>query len=503
MTRAAKNSCSSIIDRRTIVTTFSLPRSRRISFASAGVLGLVLSVGAISVPVHAADSGGYPRILFENPPATAVAGSTVNFTAQARDTDGTYLATLTSGFSIQSHWNDATPDDVHGSMITFANPGLRRLDMTLDADPSVSTQYSLMVLAGPMKAIAIQPPSSIAKGSPATFAVTGLDANNYETPTPSVIFSTVPDTSTIVGNVITFNEAAPYQVIATTADDLSKSVYVTAGKGTLTGITATTNASSVVFGQSVTASASGLPAAGTVSYRWYRGGSPIAGATDATYTPVATDVNAVVQVAAAVVSPGYFDFVSAFSAPVTVEPATIGSTSVTISGAAQFGKVLSAVTTGTAGASVSINWYRSGSAAAIGSGSILTLAAADVASTITAKASISKPGFASVTTSSKAIVIAKDSAKLSTKLPSSFKKKKKTTITVTLARGASALPATGSVRVYYGSKYVTVKYTATTKATVKVVLPKLKKGTYKVSVKYLGSPTYAAVSTPVKSITSK
>jgi len=54
-----------------------------------------------------------------------------------------------------------------------------------------------------------------------------------------------------------------------------------------------------------------------------------------------------------------------------------------------------------------------------------------------------------------------------------------------------------------GSKYVTVKYTATSKTTVKVVLPKLKKGTYKVYAKYLGSAKYASVSTPATAIKSK
>jgi hypothetical protein len=129
--------------------------------------------------------------------------------------------------------------------------------------------------------------------------------------------------------------------------------------------------------------------------------------------------------------------------------------------------------------------------------------AADVAGSIFAKVAVSKPGYTTVSKTSAAIPVAKDSSTLSVKLPSSFKKKKTTKVTVTLSKGASALPTTGSVRVYYGSKYVTATYKATTPATVTVTLPKLKKGTYKVYVKYLGSAKYGSVSTAVKKITSK
>jgi len=447
---------------------------------------------------------GYPNIALVEPQSTVVAGSTVDFVVEARDFDGvTPLATLASGFSLQSWWNIASPDDVDGSSITFSNPGERDLELHLDADPNVSAHYSIVVVAGPVVAIDVQAPSAVIKGSAATFSATGVDANEYDTPAPAVTYSTVPATSTIDGNVITFNEATQYRVTAVTADSVSSFVDVEVGEATFTGVAVTPGASTVAFGQSLTASATGVPVGASVGYQWYRGTTAIQGATNAKYTAALADVNSSLRVSAKITAVGYFDFETGLSSPVAVHAAALGATSIAVTGAGAFGKKLTATTTGTAGTAVAVKWYRAGTSAAIGSGSSYTVTAADVAGAITARAVISKAGFVSVTKTSKSLSIAKDAAKLTAKLPASFKKKKKTTITVTLARGASVIPATGSVRVYYGSKYVTVKYTATTKSTVKVVLPKLKKGTYKVYAKYLGSAKYATVSTPVKTIKAK
>lgn len=99
--------------------------------------------------------------------------------------------------------------------------------------------------------------------------------------------------------------------------------------------------------------------------------------------------------------------------------------------------------------------------------------------------------------------VAKDTPKLSAALPKSLKAGKTSTVKLSLKSGAGKLKPTGTVRVYYGKKYVTAKFPAGSASTATVKLPKLKKGTYALHLKYFGSTAYVTAVTATVKVRSK
>ncbi len=93
------------------------------------------------------------------------------------------------------------------------------------------------------------------------------------------------------------------------------------------------------------------------------------------------------------------------------------------------------------------------------------------------------------------VTVVKDTPTIHLTLPSSWKHGVTTRVTLTLGVGASGIKPTGTVRVYYGTKYVTITYKSTSKSTVTVTIPKLLKKSYSIHASYYGSSTYAKVAT--------
>ena len=96
--------------------------------------------------------------------------------------------------------------------------------------------------------------------------------------------------------------------------------------------------------------------------------------------------------------------------------------------------------------------------------------------------------------------VVKDTSTPKSSLGGVVKAKTTKVVTITLKTGAGTLRPTGTVRLYYGKKFVTTKYGSTSKATLKVTLPALKKGKYAVHLSYSGSATYTKVITATKTL---
>jgi putative cell wall-binding protein/peptidoglycan/xylan/chitin deacetylase (PgdA/CDA1 family) len=128
------------------------------------------------------------------------------------------------------------------------------------------------------------------------------------------------------------------------------------------------------------------PAPATFTYQWLRNGTAVAGATNATYTPVAADAGATLTVRVSG-TPAGGTAASATSAGVTVGAGTITSATPTITGTPRVGSVLTA-NPGTwtpSNVSFSYQWLRNGTAITGATVPTYTLTAADQGTRISVK----------------------------------------------------------------------------------------------------------------------
>ena len=150
-----------------------------------------------------------------------------------------------------------------------------------------------------------------------------------------------------------------------------------------------------IGGQTLTASASTLADAdglGAITYKWYRDGAEIAGATGTTYKLTPTELNKTITVIATYTDGyKYVENVTSSATSAVVAPVnTLPTGSVTISGTVQVGQTLTAANTladidGLG--SITYKWYRSGDATSIATGTTYALVRADFEKTITVTAS--------------------------------------------------------------------------------------------------------------------
>jgi hypothetical protein len=185
--------------------------------------------------------------------------------------------------------------------------------------------------------------------------------------------------------------------------------YKEASTGTVTAATATIGTVSISgsgqVGSTLTGSvASYTPAGATVTYRWYKNGVAINGATAQTYVVLSQDIGQALVFRATVKAPGYATLTkdSASLTPVATTSAAIGS--VTITGSKSVGSVLTVAVSGVtpAGASVSFDWYRGSILVQSGSGRQYTLEGADLGQAIKVKATAGAPGYISTSKDSSA-----------------------------------------------------------------------------------------------------
>lgn len=137
----------------------------------------------------------------------------------------------------------------------------------------------------------------------------------------------------------------------------------------------------------------------TLTYRWYRSGAAISGATDPAYELRVADVGHRMRLKVTGAKEGYPSVTKTSAETGEVEPATLAATPTpTVSGIPQVGRTLTAEpgTWAPSGVSLAYRWYRSGAAISGATHSTYTLVAADLAETIKVRVSGSMPGYATV-----------------------------------------------------------------------------------------------------------
>jgi hypothetical protein len=181
----------------------------------------------------------------------------------------------------------------------------------------------------------------------------------------------------------------------------------------------TISGSAVVGGTLTAVTGVWKPATESVAYRWLRDGTPIDGATAATYTMVTGDAGAKLSVRVTGARAGYAS-TDVTSAGVTVPLLlTLGQTPVpTISGTAKLGATLTAVpgTWGPGTVSLAYQWLRDG--AEIGGATAAThvVVGTDAGKAIAVRVTGSAQGYASVSKTS-AVTAKVPSGKMTTKAP--------------------------------------------------------------------------------------
>ena len=188
------------------------------------------------------------------------------------------------------------------------------------------------------------------------------------------------------------------------------------------------------------------PAPVTLAYQWYRSGTPISGATAATYKLVSGDTGRNITVKVTGTKAGYTTATSTSAGTAPIAKGTLTAPVPTITGTRKVGFTLTAVpgSWGPAPVALAYRWYRSGTAISDASAATYKLRSGDAGQTITVKVTGTKAGYNTATSTSAATAtIAKGS--LTAPVP---------TITGTAAAGSTLTAVPGA----WGPAPVTLTY---------------------------------------------
>lgn len=170
---------------------------------------------------------------------------------------------------------------------------------------------------------------------------------------------------------------------------------VTVVAGTLTSTPVPTVSGPAVFGSRLTAAAGSWDAGVALAHQWLRNGSPIAGATGASYVPVVADLGTRLTVAVTGTKPGYTAVTETSAPTAAVATATFASAKARVVGALKVGRTLTAKVIGASGAKVTYVW--TAGTKKVGAGPKLKLAKAMAGTRITLTVTLSAPGYATRT----------------------------------------------------------------------------------------------------------
>lgn len=246
----------------------------------------------------------------------------------------------------------------------------------------------------------------------------------------------------------------------------------------------------VRVGSTVTVSPATWTLEGTQStFQWLRDGAPIAGATGDSYTLTTADLGAALSVRESAALPAYLD-AQADSAAVKVDAgaAPAVSKAAVVSGAARLGSKLkvSAPVWDAAGVTTTYQWLRNGTPIKGATKVSYRATKADVGKRLSVRVTGTRSGYQDgAATSSSTKAVAKAKAKVTARVKNA-KVGKRAKVTVRVKAAGLARPK-GTVTVKYGKKSVKVKLKASKKGKVTVRLPKLKKGKYKITVRFAAS----------------
>ena len=282
------------------------------------------------------------------------------------------------------------------------------------ADASVGSAATAVVAAGTLVNVTVPTVSGTAKVGQVLTATAGTwNPSGVTAAYQWVVAGT--DVSGATGSTYTpvagdVGKAVTVRVTASRAGyaDASATSAATAGVavGTIVNLTAPAVTGTAALGQVLTATAGTWnPSGVTTAYQWVVGGTDVAGATAATYSPVAGDVGKTVTVRVTASRAGYADASATSAATAAVVAGTIVNlTPPAVTGTAKVGQVLTA-TAGTwsqAGVSTAFQWVVAGSDVAGATGSTYTPVAGDVGKVVAVRVTASKAGYADASATSAA-----------------------------------------------------------------------------------------------------
>jgi len=217
------------------------------------------------------------------------------------------------------------------------------------------------------------------------------------TPIPGATSSTYTPVAADLGAAlsVTVTAAKDGFTSASTTSDATAAVQ----KGALTTATPTISGTAEV-GQTLTASATGWGPSGVgPSYQWYADGSPVSGATAATYPLTAADLGKTITVSVTGTLDGYDDATVASAPTAQVVPGTLTTSTPTISGTAVVGRTLtaSAVGWGPSGVQLSYQWTAGGDPISGATASTYVPGSADLGQAIAVRVTGTLAGYTTAT----------------------------------------------------------------------------------------------------------
>jgi surface antigen len=261
--------------------------------------------------------------------------------------------------------------------------------------------------------------------------------------------------------------------------------------GTITNTAPATVAGTPAVGSTLSAAPGTWTPAGTApAYQWLANGVPVAGATSATLavTPALLGSTLAVRVTASKI--GYTGVAATSAATPPVRPATFPTTrSTTVTGATHPGQLLTAHPSGhtPTGAALSYQWLRAGVPVPGATGATYRLGAVDLGARIRVRASLAKPGWTTLNTTSgpSSPVTSRAVARVSTRQPSRGRLILGVAVT---ANGVAPVRGTVQVR----SRGQLLRSGVLRGGTTSLNLSHLRAGSRTFQVRYLGSPTVTA-----------
>lgn len=173
--------------------------------------------------------------------------------------------------------------------------------------------------------------------------------------------------------------------------------------GSLTNTPVPILSGSPVYGETLSAAPGAWDAGTTLSYQWLSGGTPVPGATGATYDVQVDDVGRHVAVAVTGAKPGYASVTRTSAATDVVALQTFGSTAVVIlEGQAKVGKKLTALVGAfSPDATITYQWFAGAQVVKSGPGDTLKLKRGLKGKRIKVVVNVSQPGYVMLTMESK------------------------------------------------------------------------------------------------------
>ncbi|GAA1956704.1 carboxypeptidase-like regulatory domain-containing protein [Agromyces allii] len=155
------------------------------------------------------------------------------------------------------------------------------------------------------------------------------------------------------------------------------------------------------IGSTLTADPGGWNVSGLAfGYQWNRGGVAIADATAATYTPVPEDAGSALTVSVTATRQGWTSATTSSAATAPVAAGALATTTPVIVGTAKVGSPFTVSPNWTPGTTYTYVWKRSGSNAAVSTGSSYTPTSADLGATFTVTVTGTLAGYTGVTLTS-------------------------------------------------------------------------------------------------------